>query len=451
MTVLSFLLLLTPLGLALAAYILWPLLARRPGDQALAAPADPGVADPGVADSAEQQAAANRAVVAERRAQLDEEIRGLPADSPLRRQRIAEFTRAALADLEPAAATAVPASPSGRRPRMLPLIIALLVLLLAVPLIGYRIVGTPEWPGIVASRQSEERGIRDMIAEVERRLVERPDDVQGWLILGRTRLALGETAAGLSALERALAVDSPDPQMAAQIRTDLADALARGGGDLSGRPTRLVNEALARSPDLPKALALAGAFAAARGDSGQARARWQKLLTGLPAGSEQAQQVEALLAQLPGTSGPNATEPGAIEPAATGPSAAPPATGADPAPAGPRLTGRVVLDPGLMEQARADDTVFIVARGLNGNDEAFGPPLAVLRVHVADLPYDFVLDESTAMTPTATLAHQPRVRIVARISRSGSARPAPGDIEGSSAPVAHDASGVTVRLDRPIP
>ena len=499
MSVTSFLLLLTPLALVIAAYIIWPLLGRRSeaargagagaGADSIAAAGDTAaVVASRVADAASAaHDATNRAVIAERRAQLDEEIKDLPADSAERRQRIAEFTRAALADLEPiasrtpamvaAAGSAAATTPAGsaavaaqaarRRPFRMTLVIALLFLLLAVPLIGYRIVGTPEWPGIVASRQTEERDIRTMVAEVERRLAEHPNDAQGWLILGRTRLALGETAAGLSALERALTVDSSDPNLSAQIRTDLADALARSGSvELTGRPTTLVNEALARSPSNPKALALAGAFAAARGDTAQARNLWQKLLSGLPAGSEQARQVEGLLAQIPAdgtaadaaaaTSGATAAAtPGTSSSTSSGtsPVATPglAANGGGPAAAGPRLTGRIELDPGLVTQAQPDDTVFIVARGLDANDEPSGPPVAVQRVRVADLPYDFVLDEHAAMTPTATLAHQSRVRIVARISRSGTARPGPGDIEGHSAPVANDANGVTVRLDRPIP
>ena len=98
-----------------------------------------------------------------------------------------------------------------------------------------------------------------------------------------------------------------------------------------------------------------------------------------------------------------------------------------------------------------EDTVFVVARGLNAQDEVVGPPVAVLRLRVADLPRDFSLDDRAAMTPAATLSKQPRVRVVGRVSRSGSAQPAPGDLEGSSPPVPHDATGVTVRLDRVVP
>lgn len=454
MSVFTFLLLLTPLALVITAFIVWPLLRQRPparvgpagaggaGGSVASADGRTGGADsaPGPADRIDRQAATNRAVVAERRAQLDEEIAGLAADSPERARRIAEFTRQALSDLEAPAPAPAPARPRLRTG----LIISLLTVLLVLPLIGYRLIGTPEWPGIVNSSQTEVAEIRNLVTEVERRLAERPDDAQGWLLLGRTRLALGETAAGLSALERALAVERGDGPLGAQIRTDLADALARSGEpDLGGRPTALVREALALDPGHPKALALAGAFAAGAGNLPEARRHWQALLAELPAGSEQADQVRQMIDQLgqAGTDQARSAKSDSAKTAATAPVAA----------QGPRLTGQVSLAPDLASEARPDDTVFIVARGLGAGNEPSGPPVAVVRIRVADLPYAFSLDDAAAMTPAATLSRQSKVRIVARISRSGSAMPAPGDIEGRSDPVANDASNVTVQLNHLLP
>jgi cytochrome c-type biogenesis protein CcmH len=51
------------------------------------------------------------------------------------------------------------------------------------------------------------------------------------------------------------------------------------------------------------------------------------------------------------------------------------------------------------------------------------------------------------MMPSARLSGAARVAIVARVSRSGDASPRPGDLQGTSAPVASDASGVQVLVD----
>ena len=74
-------------------------------------------------------------------------------------------------------------------------------------------------------------------------------------------------------------------------------------------------------------------------------------------------------------------------------------------------------------------------------------PLAILRHTAQELPIAYALDDSLAMAPGMGISSQPRVVITARISRSGNARPQPGDLQGASAPVANDAAGVDVLID----
>jgi cytochrome c-type biogenesis protein CcmH len=46
------------------------------------------------------------------------------------------------------------------------------------------------------------------------------------------------------------------------------------------------------------------------------------------------------------------------------------------------------------------------------------------------------------------LSSHPRVVIGARVSKSGTPTPQPGDLQGISAPVANDARGVRVTIDQ---
>ena len=78
-------------------------------------------------------------------------------------------------------------------------------------------------------------------------------------------------------------------------------------------------------------------------------------------------------------------------------------------------------------------------------------PLAVLRHTAGDLPIAFALDDSMAMAPGMALSAHPRVVITARVSRSATAKPQPGDLQGASKPVANDAQGVVVVIDAVVP
>jgi len=51
------------------------------------------------------------------------------------------------------------------------------------------------------------------------------------------------------------------------------------------------------------------------------------------------------------------------------------------------------------------------------------------------------------MAPGMALSSFPRIVVTARISRSGGAKPQPGDLQGASAPVANNATGVAVTID----
>jgi cytochrome c-type biogenesis protein CcmH len=110
------------------------------------------------------------------------------------------------------------------------------------------------------------------------------------------------------------------------------------------------------------------------------------------------------------------------------------------------VTGRAAISPALRSQTTPDETVFIFARAVNGPRM----PLAIQRVRVADLPLDFHLDDTQAMSPENKISTAKALRIEVRVSKSGQAMPAPGDLTGSSAPVAPGAQGVQVLVDQVI-
>ena len=158
----------------------------------------------------------------------------LPEGSPEREALMREFAAGALADLAPVDTSG--ASVDAPRRRQL-LAVVFITLLVALPLAFYRTTGMPEAVAPDFAEKSQMPDVNKMLAQLEARLEAEPEMVEGWLMLGRSRLALGEGDKAVKALERALKLDSEDPALAAQIRTDLADALGRQANfRLEGRP-----------------------------------------------------------------------------------------------------------------------------------------------------------------------------------------------------------------------
>ena len=88
------------------------------------------------------------------------------------------------------------------------------------------------------------------------------------------------------------------------------------------------------------------------------------------------------------------------------------------------IDGTVTIEPRLADRVDRDATLFIYAKAV----DAPGPPLAVMRTTANAWPVTFRLDDSMAMVPSRKLSQFDKVVIEARISRTGQAAPAPGDL-----------------------
>lgn len=111
------------------------------------------------------------------------------------------------------------------------------------------------------------------------------------------------------------------------------------------------------------------------------------------------------------------------------------------------ISGKVSLAPKVAAKASPTDTVLIFARAAEGPRM----PLAILQTQVKDLPMEFTLTDSMAMMHSMSLSNFDKVRVVARVSKSGSAMPASGDLEGTSKVVKPGSTGVQVVVDAVLP
>ena len=267
--------------------------------------------------------------------------------------------------------------------------------------------------------------IDELVGKLATRMKEHPEDPKGWQLLARTYAALGRFDESVAAYEQAASRGTPD----ATLYADWADALAMRNQSLDGEPLQLIAKALALDPNAPKALALAATAALQHKDYAQAIAHWQKLKAQFPPQSDEAKSIDSMIAEADAQQRGEARPP--VENGGPSNAPAPPPSASTAAAESTAITGRVSLDPKLRDRVAAGDTLFIYARAANGPRM----PLAVLRTSAGDLPRDFRLDDSLAMAPMAKLSTASDVIVEARISKSGSATPAPGDLEGRAGPM----------------
>lgn len=260
----------------------------------------------------------------------------------------------------------------------------------------------------------------EMTAKLAARLQEKPDDVVGWTMLGRAYRAIERHEEAAKAFARASALKPDD----AELLADQAESLAIARGrNLAGEPTRLLDRALKLDPDSAKALALAGSGAFERKDYKAAIRYWERLLKQPNVGGELAQALRTGIMEASALA--EGRKP-----------SAPPAAG--------RVSGVVSLGAGLKDKTNPEDAVFIFARAVQGPRM----PLAIAKVNVKDLPYHFKLDDSMAMMPELKISGFAEIVVGARVSKSGSATPSPGDLEGVGPVVKPGTSGVNVTISQ---
>lgn len=96
--------------------------------------------------------------------------------------------------------------------------------------------------------------------------------------------------------------------------------------------------------------------------------------------------------------------------------------------AGAQVFGNLALSERAKAIVLPTDTVFIFARAVGGPPM----PVAVLQRPVSDLPLDFLLNDSQAMSADMKLSNYEQVIVTARISRSGVATDALQGLEAKS-------------------
>ncbi len=182
------------------------------------------------------------------------------------------ITIAVLLALAAAAFVSVPLWRAGAR-------LAAVLLAGCLPLLAFGLYAANsnwDWTRPAAPAAAHMPGSLEQVVKLlAERLAERPDDVAGWKLLGRSRAVLGDFAGARDAFAAAYtrtAGGDPEAIVGYGEALVMLDEM-----ELDGRAGRLFEDALRLAPDEPRALWYGGLGARRRGDGDTARLRWQAL------------------------------------------------------------------------------------------------------------------------------------------------------------------------------
>ena len=284
------------------------------------------------------------------------------------------------------------------------------------------------WHEVSAPEAAASPQVLAMVAQLERKMQAAPNDIKGWLLLGRSDVALERVDDAVNAYQHAHRLDADN----VEALLGLGEALAmRAGGNITPSAGELFERAVSLQPNDPRALLYSGFGAATRGDRATARKRWLALKAMNPPPEIDAMLDERIVelgtADLaPAGAAPGAT--GAGSGAGSGPAgAATPAAGqSTAAQSGAEATLNLSISPALKARLTADTPLFVFAR----EPGVQGPPLAAKRLTGAAIGTQIHLSAADSMVPGRVLTAGQKVSITARVSFSGQPLPAAGDLYG---------------------
>jgi cytochrome c-type biogenesis protein CcmH len=250
-----------------------------------------------------------------------------------------------------------------------------------------------------------------------------PKDAEAWLTLARLHAAQNAHALAEQAFARVLSL-APEPDL--WIERAQMKALSAGGA-YTGEPWQWIEDVLRTQPLHLNALVLAGSAALSEKRYEAAQKYWQQALSLVPANSEAAdglQQALAKAGQLQQAQGAEVKAAGS------------------PIDQRPLIQGEVRVSSDVQSQIGAGATLFVYALAEDGSRR----PVAIWRGTPAAWPVRFGLSDSMGMGAPPLLSSLAQVRLVARISKTGSAQKQEGDFQVELSGVKTGVQGVVLNI-----
>jgi len=296
--------------------------------------------------------------------------------------------------------------------------------LVMMPLAGlllYQQIGNPKainQPAVTPQQQqasqqphdSQQPQMDEMVANLQKRMQENPDDPEGWVILGRTLKTMQRYAEAETALRNAYRL-MPDNAL---VMVELAEAslFLSGKPQVSDEIRQLLEAALKIDPQQQKGLWLLGMAAAQDGDHAKAVSLWQQLLGLLDPASDAARTVSQQIEMSRAEGSLANTDQDGIEESFTG----------------FELPVNITLAEELAGPLPANSILFVFMHPAGEK----GMPLAVKRIPAPAFPLSIAFSNEDMLRPGTSLDEYPALDVSARISMTGVAGIVSGDYQANS-------------------
>ena len=267
--------------------------------------------------------------------------------------------------------------------------------------------------------------INTAIANLQAQLQSKPDNLEGWVLLARTQMAIGNYEAANQAFAKAITLEPENPD----LKTERAEAMMRASTtrDFPDEAVALLQQALSQNPEHERAMFFMGMHYLQQGDSAKAEIYLNKLLPKLDAEAAVALREQINIARAQQNGPPLET------------------TKTETNENKMSIRVQVSLDQALESAVKPGAVLFVFAKSVTGG----GPPVAAKRIEVNTFPIELELSDSDSLMPTATLSSQDKVSLSARISIQGVANSQTGDIEADAVIVdTTTTNSVDIKLSR---
>ncbi len=296
------------------------------------------------------------------------------------------------------------------------IIISLLVVILPISsLFIYKEVSTKKSDEEIAelkTASSQVKTMQESILNLEQKLKEDPENVDGWRMLGQSYFVIQQYEQSKNAYAKAAdLLNQADPE----VLVLLAEASAFSNQQLfADYEESLLNKALSINPKHERGLWYAGYSDYTNSRFKEASEHWGELLKLVPADRP---DVKDSLVKFLNDARSQAGLPALAESEVV----------SDDADSKRSINVSVQLSENVNELASSGDTLFVYARAVSGPKM----PLSLARYKVSDLPVTVNLTKEMAMLPAMDIDTFEQVEVLARISKSGQAISQPGDLISS--------------------